>query len=173
MIISSLSSFYSRLVLILVNLINQSDSCRSLIAKESVVDHFKPGVFKFLAHNISICMIATLVIWLIITIIYLPLYILSYMITSTGAHIILITGIVYLLRELGRSIAFPGCTDSMKNELSLDYIRRVFQQLSSISTGIQIFTNNILQLNSRRYSYLSEVDLRNLTGQGREVSVVV
>lgn len=141
-----------------------SSTCRCLL-RDTVADHLGP-VLKFLAFSPLVGLVATLIIWLLIAIFYTPLYIISFIITSTGAKLLFGVLLVLTLRMAGRSIAFPGSTMSMQRDVSLEYLKRVLTNLDSTSGAVIIFCNNLMHASRGR---LHARDLQGLSLQLNEI----
>lgn len=73
------------------------------------------------------------VLYLLICIIYIPLWLLSFFISSFGSFVVLVSLILLGLRSLGRSIAFPGSTANVQREMSADYVRKLLNKLDNLS----------------------------------------
>ena len=137
--LSSLFQLLQRGVTGCTRIAESSSFCRAWL-RDTLADHLSPGV-QMLAYNPTISLIAVLVVFLLVSIIYIPLFITSYIITPVGSWLVLVCGIVYMLQTLGRSIAFPGSTMSLQLEISNEYLRRVLEQLAGIvNSGSVIFS---------------------------------
>jgi len=130
------------MVSILVKLIEESSYCHRVL-KNTCADHLPSGL-KFMAYNPPVCLIVTIVVYLLICVIYLPLYLSSFIVTTTGSRIIFVIAIVLSLRSLGRMIAFPGSTTSYQKELAQQYMQRLFSQLESCCGATIVFCNNVM-----------------------------
>ncbi len=83
-------------------------SCCKFMLSKSMADVFLNMLFKSIAYNASTAAIVLLVVYLVICIIYLPLFWFSYLITSFGSLMLLVVGIGLFLRSISRSMTFAG-----------------------------------------------------------------
>ena len=163
-----LCNSYTKLVSVIANMIQTTPLCVYLL-QDTVVDHLS-WFLRFLANNTLICLIAIIIIWLIITIFYIPLYIISFFITSYGSHLVLFISMIYILRLFGRSVAFPSSTTSMHTAISQDYMKRVIHQLIGINKGSLIFAQNFLTIQNKQQIYHNNMSntSRNMPGFERD-----
>ena len=83
-------------------------SCLKWLVNKSIADVFLNALFKSIAYNAATAAVVVLALWIIICILYLPLFWISFLISSFGAFILLLTVVALLLRSLSRSMSFAG-----------------------------------------------------------------
>ena len=85
-----------------------------------------------------------IVLYLLICIFYIPLWLLSFAITSTGSFLVFLILTILSFRSLGRSIAFPGSTASVQREMSSDFLRKLLNKLDNLSQITATFCGALL-----------------------------
>ena len=95
--------------------------------------------FKLLIFSPLVSAAFFVILYLLICIFYIPLWILSFLITSTGSTLILFGMMFLTMRFLGRSIAFPGSTNNVQREISSDYFRKLIQKIEYLGNMISNF----------------------------------
>lgn len=123
------------------------NSLNSVISHVTLADKLWPP-FKMLVFSPLVTGIFLLIFYFSIVIFYVPLWLLSFLVTSVGSFLIFIALLVLAARSIGRSIAFPGSTPNVQREISSDFIRRVLMQLESISTLSSNFNATLLAMSS-------------------------
>jgi hypothetical protein len=131
-------SLLYRILSIVINQIDNSDYCTYL--DDCAADHIHDGILHSMLFSPSMNFVVILVIYLLICIIYTPLYLLAFLVTTWGSIAIFLGLLIYCLRKLGTAIAFPGSTSSLQREISLDYLRRVTTQLETIGNACCVFS---------------------------------
>ena len=86
-----------------------------------------------LAFSPFVTVVIYCVLYLLICIIYIPLWLLSFLVSSFGSFVTLVALVVLGLQSLGRSIAFPGSTVNVQREMSADYFRKFLNKLDNLS----------------------------------------
>jgi hypothetical protein len=98
--------------------------CLKSFAFPSVADRLWTP-FKFICFNPVISLGILLILYLVFAIIYFPLWILSFLLTSYGSFLVLLYAIHCLSVYITRNIAFPGGTIMNQKQISIDLMRRL------------------------------------------------
>ena len=109
--------------------------------------------FKTICNNPIIVLVVMFILYLLFLIIYIPLWLLSYIMTIYGSYIILIICIHYLALYISRMIAFPGCNASLQKQVSSEFIRRILNYLENLSKSLLDFTATLLLIVNGDISY--------------------
>jgi hypothetical protein len=106
--------------------------------------------FSYVAVNPFISFLVLAVIYIVFLIIFSPLYLLSYIITSIGSCILFLLCFHYLIIYIIRLIAFPGCSISSQKSLSNDFLKRLLTFLENIAiSSNQYFSTLMLIANGQ------------------------
>lgn len=97
-----------------------------------------------LAFSPLVTLVVYCVLYLLICIVYVPLWLLSFLISSFGSFVVLVVMVVLGLQSLGRSIAFPGSTANVQREMSADYFRKLLNKLDNLSQLTATFCGALL-----------------------------
>ena len=103
-----------------------------LAMKDTVADHLWTP-FRYILFNPTTMLLYIMVIYIVICLIYLPFFGLSYAVTSRGSFVVFIMLIVLGARLLARTITFPGGSTSMHKTISADFIKRFSSHLEKVS----------------------------------------
>lgn len=104
------------------------------------------GPFKFIVFNPLTLVLIVLVLYLVFCFIYVPLLLLSYLVTSWGSFAILLFCIILGARAFARTMTFPGSSASLPREISIEFIRRLSTQIENISIVIVNYTSTTLMI---------------------------
>jgi hypothetical protein len=100
--------------------------------------------YRTIISNPITSAIVTLVLYILFCIVYVPLWLASYVVTVYGSMLILFAMLHYLTIFIARNLAFPGGNASFQREVSSDYIRRLSHQLENLSSYTANFTATIM-----------------------------
>ncbi len=135
--------------------------CLNVILYKTLADRLW-GPFKAICFNPVIVLAATIIIYIVFMIIFLPLLVCSYLVTSYGSFLILLLLVNYLVQVLARAIAFPGCNVSVQKQLSAEFINRILVYLENIATLTSDLTATLMLVDNGRLppSELQSADRR-------------
>lgn len=100
--------------------------------------------FRMICFNPLISLGVLILIYIIFTIFFLPLWILSFIITSYGSFIIFLLLFHYLIIYIIRLIAFPGCNQSTQKQLAQDFWKRILSFLENIAMHSNQYSSTML-----------------------------
>tara|TARA_B110000090_G_C13228385_1_gene387585 strand:+ start:152 stop:847 length:696 start_codon:yes stop_codon:yes gene_type:complete len=110
-----------------------------------------PEPFKMMACNPGFSALGILVVWILISIITFPLWLMSFIVTAWGSIIILIGFAVWSARLFARSMAFPGATKTMQRSMATDFMYRTCGQIEQIAhSKCANFTASVILVASGR-----------------------
>ena len=102
------------------------DAC--LVPGKSMADTY-PAILFYISFSPTYGSGIFLVVYLIFIIVFIPFWLLSYFVTSTGSTVVLICSLVMVCRAFARLMTFPGASKSLQREVSGDYLKRFAVQL--------------------------------------------
>ena len=76
------------------------------------------------------------VVYLVVLVIWFPLWLLSLLISETGTWLALAGGIFWLGRQLARYLSYPGCFATVTRDIEKDYSRRLVQKLDATAQAL-------------------------------------
>ena len=100
--------------------------------------------FHFVVFHPLVISGIALVLYGLFCIVYIPLYLLSFLVTPLGSVCVLLYCIRLLAVFVGTSIAFPGSTKSLQRDYSVDYIKRFSAQLEQTSITASNFASTVI-----------------------------
>lgn len=91
---------------------------------------------RAICNNPIISLLVVLLLYLVFLIVYLPLWISSFVVTTYGAWLIFVIAFHFLGITIARAIAFPGSNSSTIKQMSSDTIRRLadYMENSAVAT---------------------------------------
>ena len=108
--------------------------------------------FHTIAYNPLSVLGVALLVWIIFIAIFGPLWLASFAISTWGALLLLLVGIVWLARFIARSMAFPGAVKSMQRSFAQSFIKRNSEQLEELASTAATFTKQLMLVASNRLS---------------------
>ncbi len=106
--------------------------------------------FKVICFNPVAVLCVMLVVYLLFCVIFIPLMILSYAITTVGSLLVLLFVINYAVQLVARAIAFPGSNVSVQKQLCSDFIKRIISYVENVATMTLDFSTTLLLIESGR-----------------------
>jgi len=100
--------------------------------------------FKAACFNPVVTLAVVVVVYLVFCIIYAPLWLASFLITTYGSWLLFLVFINYLANLISRAIAFAGSNVSVQKQISSDFYRRMAIFLESMAVTISDFTAILL-----------------------------
>lgn len=100
--------------------------------------------FKAACFNPVVTLAVVVVVYLVFCIIYTPLWLASFLITTYGSWVLFLVFINYLANLISRAIAFAGSNISVQKQISSDFYRRMAMFLESMAVTISDFTAILL-----------------------------
>lgn len=100
--------------------------------------------FKAACFNPVITLGVVVVLYLVFSIIYAPLWLASLLVTSYGAFILFLVFLNYLANLISRKIAFAGSNVQLKKEVSAQFFRQISGYLEAQAVQISDFTAVLL-----------------------------
>lgn len=125
--------------------------------------------FRSIAFSPVIALIVSISLYIVFCIVYIPLFLLSFLLTTYGSCLFVIFIIVLCARSLARTIAFPGSTMSLQRELSADFMRRLSIQLENFATDSANYTATLMLIISGR---IPSVENSTMIDRLREIQVM-
>jgi hypothetical protein len=122
-------------------------NCLNLMLHSTLADRLW-SPWKVLASSPAIAAAGILIGYIIFLIFFLPLYLISCLLTSYGSVLFLMALIVVGARSLARSMTFPGSTLSVQREISTDFMRKLSIQLENVSKMTGSLTSTLMLIAS-------------------------
>lgn len=117
--------------------------CLQVLLYQTLADRLWPP-FKFICFNPVVTFVVVVVVYLVFSIIYAPLWLASLLITPYGSFILFLVFINYLANIVSRKIAFAGSNVSVQKQISSDFFKRLSMFMESLTTLISDFTATLL-----------------------------
>ena len=118
-------------------------ACLAAVLSTTVADRLWTP-FQFVVYNPAVAAIGLVVLYVVFCVVFTPLLLLSYVVTSYGSFASLVALVVVGARALARSISFPGSTLSIQREMSADFMRRLLGQLDSVAKQTATLTSTLM-----------------------------
>ena len=138
-------------------------SCSRILLMKSLADKLW-SPFKIVVFNSVTSLILLVVVYLLFCVIYLPLFLISFLVSSYGSIFLLLALIVTGLRSLARTLVFPGSSKALQREVAQEFLRKLCVQLESVSKIVNNMTTNLLQV------YLGNVTFQDVSIDQRVVN---
>jgi len=141
----------------------------SVLLNKSLADKLSK-FYKILLFNPLSTGLGLLIVYIVFCILFFPLFLFSYILTTSGSVILLFLLIVLGARSFARLMTFPGSSASVARDMSSDVMRRLslqYENLSSITSG---YVSTLALLLSGRVARF-DVDL--VVGKFRELQAAV
>ena len=107
-------------------------------------------LFKSIAYSPAMVLLALVLIYVVFIVVWFPLYLISFVLSTPGSVALLLALIVLSVRSFARTIMFPGSTKHLQKQYAVDYLRRLTAQLESTSTLTTNFTASLMLVSSGR-----------------------
>ena len=124
----------------------------SVLLYRSVADRVFSPLLKTVAYSPVMVLLALLVVYTFFCLVWLPLYLISLLVTWWGSVLILVSSIVAGARSFARTIMFPGSTRSLQKQYSVDFLRRLTYQVESAAALISRLSSSLINVSSARAS---------------------
>lgn len=99
---------------------------------------------RHICTNPIISIAVLLILYLVFLLIFAPLWLASFIVTSYGAFALFLVAFHYLAIFIGRSIAFPGCNSATVKQLSGETIRRLAEYLENTAIATNELTSSLM-----------------------------
>lgn len=142
----------------------------SILLTKTLADKQFPKFFKLLLFNPLYTALGLLLLYIVFCILFFPLFLFSYVLTTSGSVMLLLFLIALGARSFARLMTFPGSSSSVARDMSSDMMRRLslqYENLSSITNG---FVSTLAMLLSGRVARF-DVDL--IVNKFRELQATV
>lgn len=123
--------------------------CLNIILYKTLADRLW-SPFKAVCFNPVIALAVVIILYVVFCIIFVPLLLISYILTNIGSAILLLVIINYLVQVLARAIAYPGCNISVQKQISSDFIGRIISYLENVATVTADFSATLMLVDSGR-----------------------
>ena len=100
--------------------------------------------FKLICFNPLIAVAVLIVLYLVFCVLFLPLFLLSFVITSYGSLLVFVVLFHFLAVYITRNIAFAGSSIMAQKQLSADIIRRISMFLENIAISTNEYTSMLM-----------------------------
>jgi hypothetical protein len=107
---------------------------------------------SFICNSPVICLVVILIVYLLFLIIFTPLWLLSFLITSYGSILTFLFLFQMLATFICRSISFPGSNNATIKSTSSDVLRRLAEYLENTAIATNEASSNLMLLASGRLS---------------------
>lgn len=124
----------------------------SILLYRSVADRVFSPLLKTVAYSPVMVLLALLVVYTLFCLVWLPLYLISLLVTWWGSVLILVSSIVAGARSFARTIMFPGSTRSLQKQYSVDFLRRLTYQVESAVKLISCLSSSLINVSTGRAS---------------------
>lgn len=141
-----------------------------LILLNSTLAEKMSKFYKLLLFNPLHTAVGVLIVYVVFCIIFFPLYLFSFILTSSGSVILLLFLIVLGARSFARLMTFPGSSPSVARDMSSDVMRRLSVQYENMSSITSAYVSTLALLLSGRVARF-DVDL--IVGKFRELQGTV
>ena len=125
--------------------------CLNFILYKTLADRLWTP-FKAICFNPTIALGVIIVLYLVFCLIFIPLLMLSYLITGYGSFLVLCVVINILVQMLARTMAFPGCNISVHKQIAADFINRILVYLTKLAKLTGDFAATLMLAESGRIS---------------------
>ena len=100
--------------------------------------------FQLICFNPGIAFVVLLVLYIIFNIIFLPLWGLSFLISTYGSIILFLIAFHYLIIYITRLIAFPGASISTQKQISQEFLKRLLLFLENVATHSGQYSSTVM-----------------------------
>ncbi|CAM9456418.1 unnamed protein product, partial [Ectocarpus sp. 12 AP-2014] len=129
---------YSRVVECLVGIVSPWSAVASLVLLPSAAERL-PFPFRALAQTPQLTLVLAGGGYVTFLVLFLPLYAVSFLVTATGAWLVLL-GTVYMSgRGLTRTISYPGASKQIQRDIELEYTKHVSSRLVSFANALRLW----------------------------------
>jgi len=123
----------------------------NILLYKSLADRFSPPL-KTVVYSPVMVLLALVVVYLLFCLVWLPLYLISLLVTWWGSVLILVSSIVAGARSFARTVMFPGSTRSLQKQYSVDFLRRLTYQVDGAATLISRLSLSLINVSNGRAS---------------------
>lgn len=116
----------------------------------------------YLLKNPSTSFLALIAIYITLTILTLPLYAISFLISGIATTCCFIIGFLYFTTYIGRYMSYPGSSLSIQREVSVEYLRRMCNQLLSTCKIVNSVILSIQSYNENKQSTNPQIILSKI-----------
>ncbi|RYG94612.1 hypothetical protein EON65_57225, partial [archaeon] len=141
------------------------NSCLRFCVTSSLADQLHPA-FRFIAYSPVIVLIAALVLYIVFLLVFTPLWLVSFGITSYGSLALSLVLLHYLAVYITRSIAFPGSNISTQQQISTETMKRISSYLENLATSTNNTCALLLLITSNQ---LALAELMNIQAELRNI----
>jgi hypothetical protein len=100
--------------------------------------------FHIICFNPIIAICVFLLIYVIFNILFLPLWVLSFLITSYGSLAIFLVLFHFLIIFIIRMIAFPGANISTQKQLAQDFLKRLLMFIENVAVSSNQYSSTLM-----------------------------
>lgn len=118
------------------------------IFPQNSVARYLPIVLKSLVMNPILTLAIMLLLYPLLSLIILPFYLLSYLVTSYGSWFIFIFCFISLIRYFAICMIFPGSLPSMERKMANDYLRGMANQFDKIGISASNIASSLVHASS-------------------------
>lgn len=108
--------------------------------------------FRVICNNPIISLIAVLIVYLLFLILFFPLWLLSFLLTTYGSWITFAVLFHFLAIFIARAIAFPGSSTSTIKQMSTDTIRRLADYMEQTSVACKELASSMVLIANGKVS---------------------
>jgi len=120
------------------------------LLNNSVADRLLGPTVKAIAYNPMMVLLALTAVYAVFCLIWLPLWLISLLVTWWGSMAMLATCIVLGARAFARTIMFPGSTQSLQKQYSIEFLRRLCLQVEHLAGMAASIANGLMVVSGGR-----------------------
>ncbi|CAM9382113.1 unnamed protein product, partial [Chrysoparadoxa australica] len=102
-----------------------------------------PSPWAPIARSPGLTAVACSIFYLIFLLFWAPLYVVSFLVTTTGACVILLGGIYVSVKEIARTISYPGASSMVKREIEKEYSKSIVHRLTTFASYARLWAHLI------------------------------
>jgi len=154
---------------------NSPSLCDSILYLPTIGDYVFVGLLQLVGKETSpelqYVLIAMFAIYVVIVILWLPMFVLSMALGESGVYIVSVCSIVWLGRSIIRMIAFPGASTRVMADIQGEFAKHSMRCLEAASEELQELNQLVTATNGAQYTL--EVSWKRVCMYRRRVIVVL
>ena len=135
------------------------------------------SIIKLILLNPSIVILILNAIYVVFIILFVPLWGISYLLSTSVTILVFILLIILLARCVARTMTFPGSLPSVQRDISIEYIKKTLKILININNYITVYISTLILIHSAASGpgpeKIGRYDKRAIIQQREEIRILL